>query len=340
MFPMKQGDRLPFLTATLTDNGSAVNLTGATVLFIVRYRESGQIKFQAPATVVDALNGAVRYEWQAGNTDEVGKFDYEFVAQWPGSVNQTFPGSGSGTLSIEGVPLNFIDERAEVQQQHTDSLVYFVRKNGAPLAPDAGTAWVTVLDPFGRELVPRTQAGVSLAGARITYTRTWNAPDFELLWEDYILVVEWQESGVVRTDRLYFDVVRTKLTCPVTTEDILDLYPDAEEHMQGVLVAHAGKFIRRAWSQILDTIRSGHNRPSLILDRARLVNPTLHLAAELMCNALSKNPQDIWYSRAHSHRKKHEQMMAGLGELKYDRDEDGLASDEETKRMNRRRFQV
>lgn len=338
MFPIKQGDRFPFLTAQLTDNGVARNLTGATVMFVVRYRESGQIKFQAAATITDAINGWVQYQWAAGDTAEAGTFDYEFVASFSG-VTQTFPAEGYGELRIQGASLGYIDQRAEVQQSAVDSLVYFVRKEGAPLTPDTGSVWVTVLDPSGNVKQARTQTGVTLEGSRITYTRTWGT-EFELLWEDYVLVVEWQETGVTRSDRLYFDVVRTKLSCPVTNEDVLEMYPDMDEHIQSVSVTHAGKFIRRAWSQLLDAIRSGHNRPSLILDRARLVNPTLHLALHFLCNSLTKNPQDVWYTRARDHKKQYDQLLAGLGELKYDRDEDGLAGNDETKRMNRRRFQV
>lgn len=239
-----------------------------------------------------------------------------------------------------------IDQRLEVLRGAADSLVYFAKANGKPQSVDANSAWVTILDAAGSEKVARTQTGVVIAsGGRITFSQTWTEADYEL-WEDYVLIVEYQVSTAVSTDRAFFDVVKTKLPCLIDNSDLLDFYPDLEEHMKSLNQGSdtstdtIARFIRAAWSQMLDRIRAGRNRPSLILDRARLVNPARRLALSLACEALSREEDDLWDKRAMKHEKAYDKLFIGLGELKYDKDEDGLASEEETKRVNRRKFSV
>lgn len=239
-----------------------------------------------------------------------------------------------------------IDQRLEVLRGAADSLVYFAKANGKPQTIDANSAWVTILDAAGSTKVERTQTGVVIAsGGRVTYSRTWAEVDFEL-WEDYVMEVEYQVSAAVTTDRVFFDVVKTKLPCLIDNSDLLDFYPDLEEHVKSLnqsgisSVDTIAGFIRVAWSQMLDRIRAARNRPSLILDRARLVNPGRRLALSIACEALSREEDDQWDKRAAKHEKAYDKLFLGLGELKYDKDEDGLASEEETKRVNRRKFTV
>lgn len=232
-----------------------------------------------------------------------------------------------------------IDQRAEVLIGKADTLTLVV-KAGGQLLTGINSAKVTIMEPSGVVIVAQVNAVVT--GSILSYTRTWDTGDtkkFEL-WEDFVAEWEYVTVNGTYTDRQFFDVVRTKLPCLIDVNNLLDYYPDLIQHLAAIEETDADKFCRRAWSLMLDRIRSGKNRPSLILDRSRLVNPGVQKALELVCNALSRDIGDIWSKRKADHKAEYEALRAGLGELKYDRDEDGLAADTDIKRINRRRFSV
>ena len=91
---------------------------------------------------------------------------------------------------------------------------------------------------------------------------------------------------------------------------------------------------------MLDRIRAAGRRPSLILDRVRLINPAVHLALHNASNALAREVNDRWDMQATKHWKRYEQLFGGLGELTYDKDEDAVVSPGEKKRINRVKFGV
>lgn len=230
-----------------------------------------------------------------------------------------------------------IDQRAEViQGTALDTVVYYAYDAGVDSV--IASATVRILDPGGTVKVNTTTADVF--GNAINLTQAWPAAAYEF-WEDYVFEVTWVDSnGTTFSDRMYFDVVRTKLQCVIADEHLLDVYPDLHSHLASIGETSALKALRRGWSMLLDRIRAGRNRPSLILDRARLVNPALQAALYFACASLAREVGDLWDKRADEHMKLYEKFAGGLGELKYDRDEDGLAGQNETKVINRRPFSV
>jgi hypothetical protein len=95
-FTMKQGDTLPNLVATLTSGPSAVSqtavdLTTATgVVLILRPEGAVTAGTRLTAAITNAAGGQVTYDWQAGDTDDVGTFDCEWEVAF-GAEKQTFP---------------------------------------------------------------------------------------------------------------------------------------------------------------------------------------------------------------------------------------------------------
>lgn len=91
-FYIKQNDTSPSLQATLLDgDGTAVDLTGATVTFHLRPEAGGSAVVDASATVVTAASGIVRYDWIAADTATAGAFHGEFEVTYSDSSVGTFP---------------------------------------------------------------------------------------------------------------------------------------------------------------------------------------------------------------------------------------------------------
>lgn len=98
---LKAGDRLDPIEGVLSDANGAVNLTGRSVTFIMRRRSAFNPKVEAAATIVGvATAGAVRYDWQAGDTNTPGTYDAHFVVDNAGKL-ATFPRPGYIKIVIE-----------------------------------------------------------------------------------------------------------------------------------------------------------------------------------------------------------------------------------------------
>jgi hypothetical protein len=99
---VKRNDTQPVLERTLLDVDDApVNLTGATVKFIMRKPGASTAKVSAAATVVTPLAGEVSYQWTGTDTDTAGTYNGEFEVTFSGGAKQTFPNDGH--LKIEVV---------------------------------------------------------------------------------------------------------------------------------------------------------------------------------------------------------------------------------------------
>jgi len=94
-FYVKQNDTSPDMLATLQDaDGNAINLTAASVRFHMRPVGGGAIVVDQAATVVTALDGLVRYNWIADDTDTVGSYQAEFEVTYADASIETFPNDG------------------------------------------------------------------------------------------------------------------------------------------------------------------------------------------------------------------------------------------------------
>lgn len=88
-----KGNRSPSMEDTIRINGDVFPLTGLTVKFQMRSEDSSTLKVDAAATVTDAPNGAVRYDWAAGDVDTRGRFIFWWNVALGGGVFQDTPES-------------------------------------------------------------------------------------------------------------------------------------------------------------------------------------------------------------------------------------------------------
>lgn len=98
---VKSGDTAIEFTDTLTQDGVAVDLTGATVLFLLRLRLEPFTAYSLAATIVTAASGTVKYVPGAGYPTAVGKYEQEWQVTFGDATVLTFPSSGYNTLIIE-----------------------------------------------------------------------------------------------------------------------------------------------------------------------------------------------------------------------------------------------
>lgn len=100
-FFIKQNDTSPSLKATLlASNGLTQNLSGSSVVFQMRNSESETYKINASASLYDAGNGIVEYEWQEGDTDTAGFYQAEFEVTYFDGKKETFPNVGNIYIEV------------------------------------------------------------------------------------------------------------------------------------------------------------------------------------------------------------------------------------------------
>lgn len=100
-FTLKAHDRRPSIQATLTQGGTAVDLTSAlSVKFIMAATPSGTVTVNTTATILTAASGIVKYDWGATDTATPGNYLAEWEVTWATGIKQTFPTLTTHTISI------------------------------------------------------------------------------------------------------------------------------------------------------------------------------------------------------------------------------------------------
>lgn len=100
-FFIKQADTSPPIVAILKDaNLAPVDLTGATVRFIMTNKATLVKVIDAPANVVSAPAGRVSYNWVSPDTNVPATYKAEFEVHWLDGTYETFPNSAYITVKI------------------------------------------------------------------------------------------------------------------------------------------------------------------------------------------------------------------------------------------------
>ena len=90
-FHLKRGDTSPSFERQLTGDGAPIDLSeaGTTVRFIMH--DGGEAVIDRSASIVDAPEGVVRYNWLDGDTDTVGTYRAEFEVTYSDGAVESFP---------------------------------------------------------------------------------------------------------------------------------------------------------------------------------------------------------------------------------------------------------
>jgi hypothetical protein len=95
---LKQNDLRPIISFTLTENGTAKNLTGATSATLKM--RSGATTVSRAGSITDATNGVVQVTFTGTDTAVTGTYEAEIEVIWPTNLPQTFPNTGYFTVNI------------------------------------------------------------------------------------------------------------------------------------------------------------------------------------------------------------------------------------------------
>lgn len=99
-FFIKRGDTLPLLRRTLELDGTAIDLSAATVKFLLRAADAGTGAVGAGSvSVIDATGGVVEYSWGAADTATAGSYYGEFEATI-GGKRLTVPNTGYINIEV------------------------------------------------------------------------------------------------------------------------------------------------------------------------------------------------------------------------------------------------
>ena len=97
---MKRGDRLPPLEAVLKySDGSIIDLTGCTVLFLYRQLDSSTTVSRS-MTITSAAAGAVKYDWTSSDIPTAGRYRAEFEVTDTNGKQLTIPTRNQLTMIV------------------------------------------------------------------------------------------------------------------------------------------------------------------------------------------------------------------------------------------------
>lgn len=97
---LKRGDTRTAIRATLLEpSGSPVNLTGASVRFVMADLR-GAIRIARAAEIVDPAGGKVLMVFETSETDEAGTYRAEFEVQFADGRKETYPNGDYLTIQI------------------------------------------------------------------------------------------------------------------------------------------------------------------------------------------------------------------------------------------------
>lgn len=99
-FYLAKGDTSPSIVETLSQSGSAINLTSCTVRFHLRNKVSSTRLIDAAAVIDNAATGQVHYDWQTGDTDTPGTYWRQWEITLPSGKKVKVPNDRLGGYPV------------------------------------------------------------------------------------------------------------------------------------------------------------------------------------------------------------------------------------------------
>lgn len=103
-FYIKQNDTAPSIQAVLTDSAGKVRsmANASTVKFNMSTENGTNVIDHGTGSIVNAAKGIVAYEWQPGDTANIGIHNAEFEITYVNGQVETFPNNGYIRVIVKG----------------------------------------------------------------------------------------------------------------------------------------------------------------------------------------------------------------------------------------------
>lgn len=102
LLTIKRNDLQPYYYVTVTDDaGTAINLTGASIVCNMKGRRTGALKIDrqsAGISITTPASGQFEYRWQSGDTDTAGEYYIEFEITPTTGGKFTIPAKSSDAM--------------------------------------------------------------------------------------------------------------------------------------------------------------------------------------------------------------------------------------------------
>ncbi|ALY08076.1 GDSL-like lipase/acylhydrolase [Bacillus phage vB_BhaS-171] len=160
--------------------GNPVDLTGATVRFLMAKKGSVTPVVNAEAEIVDALNGKVKYTLKDTDTLEKGMFNAEFQVEFADEKRKTFPSEGYLMVHInsnlDGSQAGLIEERIVIQVSEIEQFKEDI--DARATAVEQAIVDVDVATTNANDAADRANTASSTAETRITELEGVDAVQF------------------------------------------------------------------------------------------------------------------------------------------------------------------
>lgn len=99
-FNLKQHDTWPPMEATLRDANVPIDLTGSSVLMLLKTSSGGTLFSRTCTIVAPGTDGNVKYDWIPADTANVNAFNMEFEITFPDGKIATIPNVGYYSVEV------------------------------------------------------------------------------------------------------------------------------------------------------------------------------------------------------------------------------------------------
>lgn len=95
-----KGDTVPYNVQLKWDDGTNIDLTGATVIFEMIPVESSIPDISDSALIISAIDGTVQYQWSVGETDTDGLYEIRWTITFSSGKDYTVPNGHNEYIHI------------------------------------------------------------------------------------------------------------------------------------------------------------------------------------------------------------------------------------------------